>query len=79
MVAKVSLKVVHQQISGYGSRIKLNRKKTIFLCLASCADETGDCIATGVAEYCLCPSLVTWCSGSIVMAEAEHLDQVYVL
>ena len=31
-------------------RIKLNWKKTVFLCLSSCADETGE----GSAEYCLC-------------------------
>ena len=70
-----SLKVVDQRISGYGSRIKLNGKKTVFLCLASCVDETGD----GSEEYCLCPSLVARCSGRIVMVEAEHLDLVYVL
>ena len=69
-----SLKEVDERISGYGSRIKLNGKKTVFLCLASCVDETGD----GSAD-CLCPSLVARCSGRIVMVEAEHLDLVYVL
>ena len=69
------LKIVDQHISGYGSCIKLNGKKTVFLCLASCTDETGD----GSAEYCLCPFLVAWCIGSIVMVKAEHSNLVYVL
>ena len=65
------MKVVDHHISGYVSRIKLNGKKTVFR-----QRNTKKIMGDGSVGYCLCPSqaLVTQCSGSIMMVEAELLS-----